>query len=55
MIVKEIDQQGRVNLSRKAVYADDDDSDSESSEDKDRNYRGRSNNKRRDRPDNRNR
>ena len=54
VIVKEIDQQGRVNLSRKAVYADDSDEDSDSSEDKDRNYKGRSNN-RRDRSDNKKR
>ena len=54
VLVKEIDQQGRVNLSRKAVYADDSDEDSDSSEDKDRNYKGRSNN-RRDRSDNKKR
>ncbi len=55
VLVKEIDQQGRVNLSRKAVYADDSEEGSDSTEDKDRSYKGRSNNKRRDRPDNRNR
>ena len=55
VVVKEIDQQGRVNLSRKAVLSDDTDDDSSSSEDNDRNSKGRSNNNRRDRPDNRNR
>ena len=55
VLVKEIDQQGRVNLSRKAVYADESEENSDSTEDKDRSYKGRSNNKRRDRPDNRNR
>lgn len=49
VLVKEIDQQGRVNLSRKAVYADDSADDSESSEKNERN------NNRRDRSDNRKR